>query len=101
MVVLGPVLASFSKFKRCIGILFSIERFIQRFLRFLSAAQNDSLHCNDSYFSQAVFDSLRKEYSRNCLAEIRQELQSLYTSEEIELVMRLLRGGSRIIAIDQ
>lgn len=70
-------------------------------VRLLIAAQNDSLHCNDSYFSQAVFDSLRKEYSKNCLAEIRQELQSLYTSEEIELVMRLLRGGSRIIAIDQ
>ncbi|MBR2366438.1 MAG: hypothetical protein IKA78_04640, partial [Oscillospiraceae bacterium] len=30
-------------------------------------------------FSQAVFDTLRKEYSKNSLTEIRQELQSLYT----------------------
>lgn len=67
-------------------------------VRFLIAAQNDSLHCNDNSFSQAAFDTLRKEYSRNSLSEIRQELQSLYTSEEIEIVLRLLRGGPRIIS---
>lgn len=66
-------------------------------VRFLIAAQNDSLHCNDTSFTQAAFDTLRKEYSKNSLTEIRQELQSLYTSEEIEIVMRLLRGGPRIV----
>lgn len=70
-------------------------------VRFLIAAQNDSLHCNETFFSQAAFDTLKKEYSKNSLTEIRQELQSLYTSEEIEIVMRLLRGGSRIITPDQ
>lgn len=70
-------------------------------VRFLTAAQNDSLHCHDAFFSQAVFDTLRKEYSKNSLAEIRQELQSLYTSEEIEMVMRLLRGGPRIVSPEQ
>lgn len=62
-------------------------------VRFLIAAQNDSLHCNDSSFTQSAFDTLRKEYSKTSLAEIRQELQSLYTSEEIEMILRLLRGG--------
>lgn len=70
-------------------------------VRFLIAAQNDSLHCQDTAFSQASFDTLRKEYSKNSLTEIRQELQSLYTSEEIEIVMRLLRGGNRIITPEQ
>lgn len=70
-------------------------------VRFLTAAQNDSLHCSESFFSQAVFDTLRKEYSKTSLSEIRQELQSLYTSEEIEMVLRLLRGGSRIISASQ
>lgn len=70
-------------------------------VRFLTAAQNDSLHCNDTSFSQAAFDTLRKEYSKNSLTEIRQELQSLYTSEEIEMVIRLLRGGPGITTPEQ
>lgn len=36
-------------------------------VRLLIAAQNDSLHCNDTSFSQAAFDTLRKEYSKNSL----------------------------------
>lgn len=70
-------------------------------VRLLIAAQNDSLHCNDTVFSQAAFESLRNEYSKNSLTEIRQELQSLYTSEEIEMVIRLLRGHSRITSAGQ
>lgn len=69
-------------------------------VRLITAAQNDSLHCNDSFFTQAVFDSLRKEYSKNSLAEIRQELQTLYTSEELELAFRLLRGGPRTFSVE-
>lgn len=70
-------------------------------VRLLIAAQNDSLHCNDTAFSQGAFDTLRKEYSKNSLAEIRQELQALYTSEEIEMVIRLLRGSYRITSPEQ
>jgi len=70
-------------------------------VRFLIAAQNDSMHCNDTKFSQAAFDTLRKEYSKNSLAEIRQELQALYTSDEIEMVIRLLRGGFEITTAEQ
>ena len=70
-------------------------------VRLLIAAQNDSLHCNDTAFTQAAFDSLRKEYSKNSLTEIRQELQSLYSSEEIEMVFRLLRGGKQFITADE
>lgn len=70
-------------------------------VRFLIAAQNDSLHCNDTAFNQATFDALRKEYSKNSLTEIRQELQSLYTSEEIEMIIKLFRGGSRIFSSEE
>ena len=70
-------------------------------VRLLIAAQNDSLHCNDTAFTQAAFDSLRKEYSKNSLTEIRQELQSLYSSEEIEMVVRLLRGGPRFTTAEE
>ena len=66
-------------------------------VRLIIAAQNDSLHCNESFFSQAVFDSLKKEYSRNSLAEIRQELQALYTSQEIDLILKMFRGRSRYL----
>ncbi len=66
-------------------------------VRLIRAAQNDSIHCNDSFFSQAVFDTLRKEYSRNSLSEVKEELQSLYTIEEIEMLLRLIRGGNKVI----
>lgn len=69
-------------------------------VRFLTAAQNDSLHCNDTTFTHAAFDNLRAEYSKNSLTEIRQELQSLYTSEEIEMVCHALRGGARVVTAD-
>ena len=69
-------------------------------VRFLIAAQNDSLHCNDNSFTHAAFDNLRAEYSKNSLTEIRQELQSLYSSEEIEMVCRALRGGARIVTAE-
>lgn len=62
-------------------------------VRLLIAAKNDTLHCNDLQFTQACFDTLRKEYSRNSLIEIRQELQSLYSSKELDIIFRLLRGG--------
>lgn len=70
-------------------------------VRLLIAAQNDSIHCDDSAFTQATFDTIRKEYSKNSLTEIRQELQSLYTSEEIEMVIRLVRGNYRYITAEQ
>ena len=64
-------------------------------VRFITAAQNDSLNCNDKAFTQSSIDTLMKEYSKNSLTEIRQELQSLYTSSEIEMVLKMLRGGPR------
>lgn len=70
-------------------------------VRFITAAQNDSLHCNDTFFTKAAFDNLRKEYSKGSLAEIRQELQSLYTSKEIEMIIRLLRGGPQFTTAEE
>lgn len=66
-------------------------------VRLIIAAQNDNVRCRDTCFSQASFDSLRKEYSKNSLTEVRQELQSLYSIEEIEMVFQLLRGGERFV----
>ena len=70
-------------------------------VRLITAAQNDSLHCNDTSFTIAAFDNLRKEYSKGSLAEIRQELQSLYDSKDIEMIVRLLRGGPQFITKDE
>ena len=70
-------------------------------VRLLIAAQNDSLHCNASQFTQAAFDTLRIEYSRNSLREIRLELQALYTSKEINMVIAQVRGGSRFFTLHQ
>lgn len=70
-------------------------------VRLITAAQNDSLHCDDACFTQAAFDNARKEYSKGSLAEIRQELQSLYTSQEIEMILRLLRGGPQFTTADE
>ena len=66
-------------------------------VRLIIAAQNDNLHCRDTHFSQISFKSLRKEYSKNSLTEIRQELQSLYSIEEIEMIFHLLIGGDRFV----
>lgn len=70
-------------------------------VRFLIAAQNDTLHCNDTRFTQAAIESLRREYSKNSLNEIRQELQSLYTVDEIESVLRLVRGKTRSFTAEE
>ena len=66
-------------------------------VRLILAAQNDSLHCNDTCFTQASFDSLRREYSKNSLKEIRQELQALYSISEIEMIFQPFKGGPRYI----
>ncbi|MBO4306667.1 MAG: hypothetical protein J5890_05720 [Clostridia bacterium] len=42
-----------------------------------------------------------KEYSRNSLKEIRQELHSLYSADEIEIVFRMLRGRQRCFDKDE
>jgi len=68
-------------------------------VRLITAAQNDSLHCDSTRFSVASFDSLMKEYSRNSLTEVRQELQSLYSTTEIEIILRTIRGGPRCMTL--
>lgn len=70
-------------------------------VRLLTAAQNDVINCNNTKFTVASFDALQKEYSNNSLTEIRQELQSLYTVDEIDMVIDLLRGGSRFFPAEE
>lgn len=60
-------------------------------VRMLIAAQN-SIQCNASSFSQSVFDSFRKVYSAESLNEIKEELSTLYSTEEIEEIMSYFNG---------
>ena len=66
-------------------------------VRLITVAQNDSLHCNDTEFSQAAFDSFLKEYSKESFEEIKQELQTLYTPDEIRIAEQLFRGKPRCV----
>ena len=67
-------------------------------VRLITAAQN-SMHNNDSQFSQAVFDSCKKKYSTDSLLEIKEEMRALYTPEEIDCIINCFTGFSRILTI--
>ena len=60
-------------------------------VRMLIAAQN-SIQCNSSSFSQSVFDSFRKVYSRESLNEIKEELSALYSVSKIDEIFSCLNG---------
>lgn len=60
-------------------------------VRLISSARS-SIKSSNSYFSQDVFDSLKKKYSEDSLDEIREELRALYGSNEIELIITCFTG---------
>ena len=60
-------------------------------VRLIISAQN-SLQKNNSTFSQAVFDSLAKEYSEESLIEIKEELRALYAPDQIETIISCFTG---------
>lgn len=47
---------------------------------------------NYSQFNQHTFETFMPTYSKQCLAEIREEMCALYTSEEIEAIFNCLQG---------
>lgn len=60
-------------------------------VRFIMAAQN-CIHRNESAFTQAVFDSLAREYSEESLKEIVEELHALYNPFETDTIIRCFTG---------
>lgn len=57
-------------------------------VQFLQAASNS--HPNSTKYDQSVFSQLLKEYSKESWKEIFEELNILYTPEQIELIRDFL-----------
>lgn len=60
-------------------------------VRLITSAQN-GLQSNNTAFTQAVFNSLSKEYSEESLAEIKEELRALYDPEQIDTIISCFTG---------
>lgn len=60
-------------------------------VRLLLAAQSSEAK-NYYQFNQHTFETFMPTYSKQCLAEIREEMCALYTAEEIEQIFSCLQG---------
>ena len=60
-------------------------------VRFLQTAKN-SIKSAEKYFSQSVFNSIRKKYSQESLIEIREELRALYSPKDIDIIISCFTG---------
>lgn len=69
-------------------------------IRFLTAAQH-CLHSNSSQFNQAVFISAMEEFSSESLKEIREELNAIYNSDEIDEILYWLNGWQTIFTQEE
>lgn len=56
----------------------------------LSAQSKDSK--NSTIFNQHTFETFMPVYSKQCLVEVREEMQALYTASEIEEIFNCLQG---------
>lgn len=61
-------------------------------VRLILCAQKDNLHNNETSFTKAVFDSIKRLYSKSSLEEIGQELNALYSAQEISEIKRMFLG---------
>ncbi|MDZ5711320.1 P-loop ATPase, Sll1717 family [Jeotgalibacillus haloalkalitolerans] len=68
-------------------------------VRYLQAAENNSSH--KTRYDRSVFDQLRKEYSKESWKEIFEELNILYTPEEIELIRDFLVFFKRHFSVEE
>ena len=66
-------------------------------VRFISTAQN-CIHNNNTFFSQAVINSSAKSYSEDSLLEIKEELQALYTAQEIDVIISCFTGYKTVFS---
>ena len=69
-------------------------------VRLINAAQ-DSLHFEDTAFTQAVLESSMPKYSRTSLAELREELRALYSARDIDDIFSCLTGFSDTFTLEQ
>ncbi len=69
-------------------------------VRLIIAAQN-SIASNAEFFSQELYTSLTEEYSSESLKEIKEELNILYTPDEMETIISLFRGFNAIFSLSQ
>ncbi|MBR4891452.1 MAG: hypothetical protein IKU15_09255 [Clostridia bacterium] len=69
-------------------------------VRLIYSAQN-SIKCNETVFNQAVFDAIRKKYSSDSLAEIKEEMRALYTTENIDTIVTCFTGFKTIFSVNQ
>ena len=67
-------------------------------VRLIIAAQN-SIASNAEFFSQDLYTSLTEEYSSESLKEIKEELNILYTPEEMEEIISLFRGFNAVFSL--
>ena len=69
-------------------------------VRLVKTAQ-DSLHHDSSMFSQAVFDSIRKDYSKDSLEEIKEELRALYKTEDLNQIINCFMGYESVFSFSE
>lgn len=67
-------------------------------VRLIIAAQN-SIASNAENFSQDLYTSLTEEYSSESLKEVKEELNILYTPEEMEEIISLFRGFNAVFSL--
>ena len=69
-------------------------------VRLLTTAQN-GVRNSSSAFTQSVFDSLRRSYSEESLAEIKEELRALYDPTEIDTIINCFMGYKTSFSVKQ
>lgn len=66
-------------------------------VRLITAAKN-SIHRNSTAFTQALFNSIAKDYSEQSLTEIKEELRALYTPDEIDTIISCFMGYKTVFS---
>lgn len=69
-------------------------------VRLLSTAKN-SVQNSNTFFNQAVFNSLNRAYSEESLSEIKEELCALYNSQEIDTIINCFMGYKTAFSVKQ
>lgn len=69
-------------------------------VRLLRAAQSGRAR-GFKKFNQHAFDTFMPAYSKQCYAEIREEMRALYTKTEIEDIFRCIAGYKRVFTYDE
>ena len=69
-------------------------------VRLIASCQN-TIKCNEGVFNQSVFDAMRKKYSSDSLAEIKEEMRALYKTSEIDTIISCFTGYKTTFSVRQ